>query len=218
MTREFFQKELNELHDSILQMGNMVENAIARAMTALKQQNVDLAHEVITNDNKIDELELAIEQKSLSLIALQQPIARDLRFIGTTLKINTDLERIGDYAVNIAKVAVTLSDKPFIKPLIDLPRMAETAQKMIRVNLQAFITYDAELATKAAQNDEEIDHLYNQVFRELLVLMSEDPRNIKQSTYLLLIARYLERAGDHATNISEWIVYMVTGKRVNLNG
>jgi len=217
LIRESFQKELDELRDSILKMGNMVESALDNAMTSLKRRDIDLAHKVIAGDVEIDALELEIEQKSLSLIALQQPMARDLRFLGTALKINTDLERIGDYASNIAKVMIDLGDQPFIKPLIDLPRMAEIGQKMIRDNLQAFVTYDYELAMKTAERDHEIDHLYNQIFRELLVLMGEDPKNIKQSTYLLLIARCLERVGDHATNISEWIVYMATGRRVELN-
>ncbi|KUK11566.1 MAG: Phosphate-specific transport system accessory protein PhoU [Clostridia bacterium 41_269] len=215
--RSSFRRELELLQNSILKMGSMVADALDNAMTALKQRDMELAQRVIAEDDKIDALELEIEQKSLSLIALQQPMAGDLRFLGTALKIITDLERIGDNALSLAKVTINLGNQPFIKPLIDLPRMAEICQKMIRDNLQAFVNRDHELAVKTAELDHEIDHLYNQIFRELLVLMGEDPRNIRQSTYLLLAARHLERIGDHATNISEWIVYMVTGNRVDLN-
>ncbi len=217
MVRESFQEQLNQLRDNILRMGNLVERAIELAITSLKKHDVDLAEKVVMDDEKIDDLEQTIEKQCLTLLALQQPMARDLRFISTALKIDTDLERMGDYACNIAKIVLTLGNEPFIKPLVDLPRMAETAQEMVRDNLKAYVNRDKELAIKAAEKDHAIDNLYNQIFRELLVLMTNNPRNIRQATYLLLVARHLERIGDHATNFSEWIIYMITGELVELN-
>lgn len=217
MARESFQEQLDQLRDNILRMGNLVERAIELSITSLKKRDVNLAEKVVMDDEKIDELEETIEKQCLVLLALQQPMARDLRFISTALKIDTDLERMGDYACNIAKIVLTLGNEPFIKPLVDLPRMAELAQEMVRDNLKAYVNRDKELAIKAAEKDHDIDHLYNQIFRELLVLMTDNPRNIRQATYLLLVARHLERIGDHATNFSEWIIYMITGELVELN-
>ncbi|MTI82990.1 MAG: phosphate signaling complex protein PhoU [Firmicutes bacterium] len=217
MARESFQEQLDQLRDNILRMGNLVERAIELAITSLKKHDVDLAEKVVMDDEKIDDLEQTIEKQCLTLLALQQPMARDLRFISTALKIDTDLERMGDYACNIAKIVLTLGNEPFIKPLVDLPRMAETAQEMVRDNLKAYVNRDKEMAIKAAEKDHAIDNLYNQIFRELLVLMTNNPRNIRQATYLLLVARHLERIGDHATNFSEWIIYMITGELVELN-
>jgi len=217
MVRESFQEQLNQLRDNILRMGNLVERAIDLSITSLKKHDVDLAEKVVMDDEKIDDLEQTIEKQCLTLLALQQPMARDLRFISTALKIDTDLERMGDYACNIAKIVLTLGNEPFIKPLVDLPRMAETAQEMVRDNLKAYVNRDKELAIKAAEKDHAIDNLYNQIFRELLVLMTHNPQNIRQATYLLLVARHLERIGDHATNFSEWIIYMITGELVELN-
>ncbi len=217
MVRESFQEQLDQLRDNILRMGNLVERAIDMAMTSLKKHDMDLAEKVVMEDEKIDELEETIEKQCLMLLALQQPMARDLRFISTALKIDTDLERMGDYACNIAKIVLTLGNEPFIKPLVDLPRMAELAQEMVRDNLKAYVNRDKELAIKAAEKDHEIDHFYNQIFRELLILMTQNPQNIRQSTYLLMVARHLERIGDHATNFSEWIIYMITGELVELN-
>jgi phosphate transport system protein len=217
MVRESFQEQLNNLRNDILLMGKLVETAIETAMAALKRQDLDLAEKVVMDDEKIDRLELDIERRCLSLLALQQPMARDLRFIGTALKINTDLERMGDYASNIAKVVLSLGEEPLIKPLVDLPRMADLAQKMVRENLAAYVNQDRDMALKAAMHDHDINILYHQVFNELLAFMTRDAANIKQATYLLFIARYLERIGDHATNLSEWIVYMITGERLELN-
>ncbi|TYO94620.1 phosphate signaling complex protein PhoU [Desulfallas thermosapovorans] len=217
MARESFQEQLSNLRNDILQMGKLVENAIDMAVVALKHQDLDLAEKVVMDDEKIDRLELAIESRCLSLLALQQPMARDLRFIGTALKINTDLERMGDYACNIGKVVLQLGSEPFIKPLVDVPRMAELAMQMVRENLTAYVNQDRNLALKAAMHDHEINILYHKVFNELVELMTRDPGNVKQATYLLFIARYLERIGDHATNLSEWIIYMITGERLELN-
>lgn len=217
MGRELLQEKLNEIRNDILHMGTLAQGAIDLAMTALVRQDADLAEKVVMDDAVLDRLELEVESKCLSLLALQQPMARDLRFVGTALKINTELERIGDYAVNIAKVVLALHDEPLIKPLEDLPRMAEIAQEMIRENLTAYVNGDREAALNAARNDYYIDRLYEQVFKDLLGLMLDDPRNIKQAMHLLLVSRALERIGDHITNVSEWIIYMVTGERLRLN-
>ncbi len=216
MARKSFQEQLNKLRNDILLMGKMVGNAIEMSVDALKRQDLELAVQVAMNDENIDRLQLDIEGRCLSLLALQQPIARDLRFIGTALKIITDLERMGDHASNIAKVAVSIGNEPFIKPLIDIPLMADLVQVMIRENLTAYVNQDREKALKTAMLDNDINAYFTKVFNELQQLMAKDPNNIKQAVYLLFIARYLERIGDHATNLSEMIVYMITGERLEL--
>ncbi len=216
MVRESFQEQLSKLRNDILQMGNLVENAIDMAAVALVNQDLELAEKVVMEDDNIDRLQMAIESMCLSLLALQQPMARDLRFISTALKINTDLERMGDYARNISKIVLKIGSEPLIKPLVDLPRMAELAQQMVRENLTAFVKQDRDLALQAAMHDREINKLYKNTFTELAELMARDASTIKQSIYLLFIARYLERIGDHATNLSEWIIYMITGERLEL--
>lgn len=217
MVRESFQEQLNSVRHDILHMGNLVENAIELAVTALKRQDLDLAAKVVMDDEHIDQMELVVEKKCLSLLALQQPLARDLRFIGTALKMNTDLERMGDYACNIAKVVLALGHEPFVKPLVELPRMAELSQLMLRENLTAYLHEDQNQALEAARYDHEIDMLYNKLLNELLAFMCQDPKNVKQATYFLFIARHLERIGDHATNLSEWIIHMIAGQRIRLN-
>jgi len=216
MVRESFQEQLRQLRNDILQMGNLVENAIAMTATALANQDLETAQKVVMEDDHIDQLQLAIENRCLSLLALQQPMARDLRFIGTALKINTDLERMGDYARNISKIVLKIGTEPLIKPLVDLPRMAELAQQMVSENLTAFVQQDRALALQAARHDRVINKLYKDIFTELAELMARDTSTITQSMYLLFIARYLERIGDHATNLSEWIIYMITGERLEL--
>ncbi len=216
MARKSFQEQLNKMRNDILLMGKMVGNAIEMSVDALKRQDLELAVQVAMNDENIDRLQLEIEGRCLSLLALQQPMARDLRFIGTAIKIITDLERMGDHASNIAKVVVSIGNEPFIKPLIDIPLMADLVQVMIRDNLTAYVNQDREMALKTALLDNDINAYFTKVFNELQVLMARDPGNIKQAVYLLFIARYLERIGDHATNLSEMIVYMVTGERLEL--
>lgn len=216
-TRKSYHQELDELQEEILKMGTLVEEAINNAVTALKERDLDLAQRVIDEDDIIDEMELEVEQKCLKLLALQQPMAVDLRIIGTALKIITDLERIADHATDIAKTTIRLQGQPYIKPLIDIPRMAELVQKMVRTALDAYVSQDAETARDMIKLDDEVDHLYKQIFRELLTYMMQDPSTINQATYLLFVASYLERVGDHATNLGEWVIYMVTGERVELN-
>ncbi len=216
MTRESYQEQLKKMRNDILLMGKMVGNAIEMSVDALKRQDLELAVQVAMNDENIDRLQLDIESRCLSLLALQQPMACDLRFIGTALKIITDLERMGDHASNIAKVVVSIRNEPFIKPLIDIPLMADLVQVMIRENLTAYVNQDREKALKTAMLDHDINAYFTKVFNELQELMARDPKNIKQAVYLLFIARYLERIGDHATNLSEMIVYMITGERLEL--
>lgn len=215
--REPFHDELDRLQQEILRMGNIVEEALGEAIKALAEGDVDRAKKVIDGDDRIDDLEVEIENKSLALIALQQPMAGDLRVLGTALKIVTDLERIGDHATDIAKVVVRLDAESLMKPLIDIPRMADNVRRMLRECLSAYVNRDVALARAMIELDDEVDHLYAQIFRELLTFMVEDPKKIKQGAHLLLVAQYLERVGDHATNLGEWVVYMVTGERVDLN-
>lgn len=217
MSRKSFHAELEELQKDILKLGGLVEQAIYKGVKSLSDMDVTLAQEVIDSDDVIDSYELEIENKCLTLIARQQPMARDLRTIGTALKIITDLERMADHSTEIAKVTKRLEAQELIKPLVDVPRMAQLAQRMVADSLQAFIRRDTNLALEMIELDHEVDHLYRQIFRELLILMMEDPRNITQATYILLVARNLERIADHATNLGEWIIYMVTGVRKELN-
>lgn len=217
MGRKSFHAELEELQKDILKLGGLVEQAIYKGVKSLVEMDVNLAQEVIDSDDVIDSYELEIENKCLTMIARQQPMARDLRTIGTALKIITDLERMADHSTEIGKVTKRLQGQELIKPLVDVPRMAQLAQRMVADSLQAFIQRDTNLALEMIELDHEVDHLYRQIFRELLILMMEDPKNITQATYILLVARNLERIADHATNLGEWIIYMVTGVRKELN-
>lgn len=217
MTRESFHVALQQLERELLRMGTLVEEAIYKAVNSLKDRDVALARSVVAGDDVIDRMQVEIEQRCLQLLALQQPLAGDLRAIGTALKITTDLERMADHSVDIAKITIRLEGQPLIKPLVDIPRMAEIARSMLRDSLNAYVNRDTALALEMIERDHEVDHLYNQIFRELLVVMIEDPKTIAQATYLLFVAQYLERIGDHATNLGEWIIFMVTGERKDLN-
>lgn len=217
MAREAFHDQLEQLQSELLHMGTVVEEAIERSVRSLAEQDTALAQAVIDGDDQADELELDIEQRCLALFALQQPMATDLRSIGTALKIVTDLERMADHATDIAKVTLRLAGQPLIKPLIDIPRMASIARTMVREALSAYVNRDAELAYSMIARDDEVDHLYSQIFRELLTYMMEDPRTVQQATHLIFVGKYLERIADHATNLGEWVIYMVTGERKELN-
>jgi len=216
-TRHTFDRALEELQQEILRMGSLVEQAIYNAVHSLATQDVNLAEQVIKGDRLIDQMELDIEDKCLKLIATQQPIAIDLRKISTGFKIITDLERMADHSVDIARITRRLAGQPLIKPLVDIPRMAALAQQMVKDGLDAYVKGDVELARTLNAKDDEVDHIYSQIFRELLTYMMEDPRTITQATYLLFVGRYIERIADHATNIAERVIYLVTGERPDLN-
>ncbi len=215
--RSYFDKELNQLNDMLQEMGRMSKEAIDNSIRSLVEHNSQLARKVIANDDLIDDMEFEIEERCIKLIATQQPLAGDLRKIFTTLKIITDLERIADHAVDISKVTIRLDGQEYIKPLIDIPRMAMLAREMVEDCINVYINGDLELAKGISQKDDEIDALYKQIFRELLVYMMESPRTINQATQFLMVSRFLERIGDHATNVCEWAVYAVSGKRTDLN-
>ena len=217
MTRQSYKEEVESLRNDLLKMAHLVEKAIIQSVESLANKDIELAKRIIAGDDVIDDMEHDIEKRCLRLLALQQPMASDLRAIGTALKIITDLERIADHASDIAKVTVRLEGQPLIKPLIDIPRMASIAESMIHDVLTAFVDGDAELAEEVSKRDDDVDNLYSQIFRELLLIMMEDPRTITQATYLLFVAQYLERVADHVTNLSEWVIYMVTGERKELN-
>lgn len=217
MTRNYFEQELQELDVLLIKMSSMVEETLNDSIKALKQQNVELAQKVIDNDDAIDDMEIEIEDKCLKLIALQSPLAKDLRMIATALKIITDLERIADYAVDISKITIRLSGEKYIKELIDIPRMTEIISDMLRASIDSYVNQDVNKAREAAQMDDEVDGIHKQIFRELLLIMMEDPKKINQATYFLFVSRYLERIGDHITNICERVIYSVTGEYVDLN-
>ena len=212
MPRESFDRHLRELQDEVLVMGSMVEKAIARSMEALKKRDLEMARQVISDDAKINEKRFGIENKCIELIISQQPMASDLRVIVAVLNIIIDLERIGDHAEGNAKIAVMIGDEPPLKPLIDLPRMSDKTRDMLRRSLDAFVNHDSEAAVGICGEDDEVDQLYDQVFRELLTFMAEDPRTITRATRLIWVAHNLERSADRVTNICERVVYMVTGK------
>lgn len=214
MVRHSYDQELADLRQALQNMGKAVDKAIDDAVISLAQQDAELARQVMEYDDAIDQMEIEIEDKCMLLIARQQPLARDLRIIGTGLKITTDLERMGDHAYDIAKIALATQHQPLIKPLVDIPRMAQMTQTMLKNSLEAYTTLDIALAEQVCLNDDEVDNIYHQVFRELLTYMMEDPKTISQATQLIFVARYLERIADHATNIAEWTIYMVTGQRL----
>lgn len=216
-SRQHYLDKLADLQRELLRMGCSMEEAVKKAITALVNHDAELAQEVIDGDEDIDDLLIAIESQCVKLIATEQPVAKDLRLIFTALKISTDLERMADYAVDIAKIAIRLADEVYIKPLIDIPRMADLAIDMVQNSLEAYVKQDALTAEKISRRDDIIDGLYKQIFRELLTYMIEDPKNINQATYFIFVARSLERIGDHATNLCEWIIYLVTGERKDLN-
>lgn len=209
-----FDEELKELKQKLLQMASLAEESIAKSVKALVERDKKLADAVIDSDEVLNLLEIEIDELCLRLLALRQPIATDLRFITSALKINSDLERIGDLSVNIAERSLDLIEEPLLKPLIDIPRMAQLAQKMVKDSLDAFVNRDAELARDVCRRDDEVDQLNHQIFRELLTYMMQDPTTITRSVDLILVGRHLERIADHATNIGEDVVYMVKGKTI----
>jgi len=216
-TRETFDRDLQQLQQDLLRMGGLVDAAIRGAIEALQARSVEQAEAVVVADNAIDALHLELEDRCLRLMATQQPMAKDLRMIAAVWTMTIDLERMGDHAEDIARITRRIAEQPLLKPLIDIPRMAELVREMLRDGLDAFLHRDVGLAERMAQKDDLVDHLYAQVFRELLTYMIEDPKNIQRATHLLMVAQALERMGDHATNIAERVIYMVTGTLRELN-
>ena len=211
-TRGTLERELEHVRSEILRMGSLVENAIERSVQSLKNRDADLAQQVINDDDAINQLRYDIEERCLELIATQQPAASDLRMVIAATHIAVELERMADHAEGTAEITKRIYQEPLLKPLIDIPIMAQVARSMLHSALDAFVAHDAEAAQKVALRDDEMDALYQQIFRELLTYMLEDPRTISRATYLLWVAHNLERIGDRATNICERIVFMTTGK------
>ena len=203
MLRTEFHRDLSALEDELLTLGGMVEKAIAKSLDALKNRNLTLAEEVIREDDVIDEMRFALEEKCIDLIATQQPLAGDLRILITALHVAVELERMGDYAEGIAKITLLMGDEPPLKPLIDIPRMADRAMDMLRRSLDAFVDRDTASAYQICDDDDEVDALYEQVYRELLTYMITDPGAIRRATFLLWVAHDLERIADRTTNIAE---------------
>jgi len=217
LVRERFTQKILEVKQKVLKMGALVENIIDSSVTAMKTQDLDLARNVLKKDDEIDQLELEIEKDCMMLLALQQPLAKDLRTIASVLKIITDLERMGDNAVNIAEVILEIGEEPILNSLKDIPRMADIAQKMLKMSLDAFVNEDIALAEKAAERDEDVDRLYETVINDFLNIIAEKRELTKQGTKLLFLGRYLERIADHSTNICERTIYMITGELKEIN-
>jgi phosphate transport system protein len=216
MTRHLFDKELEELHLELIKMGSLVEESISNTIIALKKQDVDMARIIFKNDDVIDEMERKIERICLTLIATQQPLAKDLRSISTALKIITDMERIADHSSDIAEISIRMANEKYIKPLIDIPKMAELARIMVNKSIDAYIKQDMELAIEVCNSDDAVDELFSKITLELINLMKNDSETIEQGIDFMLIAKYLERMADHATNIGEWVVFNITGEHEHL--
>lgn len=211
-TETQFQKELQELKEYLLKMATLVEETIHDAVQSLVKRDSDLATQIFQREKQINEMELVIDEMCLKLLALRQPMAVDLRFITSAMKIITDLERMGDQAVNIAERALSLNQEPQLKPYIDLPRMADIAQSMVKDVLDAFVNRDVQLARSVCERDDLVDGLNDQVVRELLTYMMSDPKTITRAVHLMIVARCLERIADHATNIAEGVIFVVAAK------
>lgn len=216
VTRHSFDQGLDDLHLDLINMGSLVEESIDNTILALKKQDVDLARKVFRNDDTIDELEQRIEKKCMNLIARQQPLAKDLRTISTALKIITDMERIADHSADIAEITLRMANVKYIKPLIDIPKMAELAKQMVNRSIDAYIKQDIKLAEEVCASDDDVDDLFNKIILELINIMKNDATTVEQGIDFMFIAKYLERMADHATNISEWVVFNVTGEHDHL--
>ena len=213
-TDKRYEEELKKLREEILYMGGMVEDQIQKSIKSLVERDSQLAELIIERDHEVNRLDVDIDDLCIKLLALHQPAGRDLRFITTGLKITTDLERIGDMAVNICERALELDQEPQLKPYIDIPRMARIAQRMIRESLDAFVREDTDLALKVCKDDAEVDDLNAQIFREVITFMVQDAQTINRAIKISSISKYLERIADHATNIAEMVIFMVKGKSI----
>ena len=216
-TRTGFHHQIQALEEEILLMGSMVEKQLDRSIAALKALDYEAARRVIAGDDEVDHQRFLIEEHTIQLMATQQPMASDLRVLVAALNIIVDMERMGDHAEGIAKIVLMHEDRPLLKPLVDIPRMAEIAHQMLHSSLDAFIARDAEAARQVMEQDDEVDQLYEQVYRELLTYMLNDPRTIDRATWLLWVAHNLERIADRATNISERVIFLATGHMPTAN-
>jgi len=212
MARTEYTQQLQQIQDDLLLLGSMVEKAIVRAVDALKERDLDGSQAVIDEDDQIDDFQVDLEERCVDLIALQAPMASDLRRLITVIQVASELERVGDYAEGIAKISLRMGDEPPLKPLIDIPRMAELGATMLRESLGTLTDLNMEVATRVAETDDVVDSLYEKIFRELFAYMTEDPGNIQRATYLIWIAHLLERIADRSTNIAERAIYLRTGK------
>jgi phosphate transport system protein len=210
--RKAFETELQELKDEILLLGSMVEHAIIDSVEALKKRDIKVAEGIIAKDKEINKKRFDIESQLMVLIATQQPMAHDLRLLASSMEIISELERMGDYAKGIANINVRMGDEPLLKPLIDIPRMAQIGVDMLHSALTAFINEDIEAAKAIPLKDDEVDALYNQIYRELMIFIIEDPKNIERANWLLWVAHNLERVADRVTNICERTVFIATGE------
>ena len=215
--RSALDREESRIKDDILRMGSMVESAIDRSIAALKQRDGALAQQIIDDDQLINQLRYKIENECLTVIATQQPTAHDLRIIVAATHVAVELERMADHAEGIAKITLRMLEQPLLKPLIDMPIMANIVKEMTRSGLESFVRNDAELARQTVARDDEVDQMYQQIFRELLTYMLEDPKNISRATFLLWVAHNLERIGDRATNLCERTIFVSTGQMGDLN-
>jgi phosphate transport system protein len=211
VTETHFQKELEELKENLLRMASLVEEAIRNAVQSLVKRDSELAQKTFEFEDRINKMEITIDDMCLKLLALRQPMAVDLRFITSAMKIGTDLERMGDLAVNIVERAISLNQEPQLKPYIDIPKMAEITQSMVKDALDAFVKHDSRLARSVCERDDLVDGLNDQVFRELLNYMMADPKTVARAIHLMIVARCLERIADHATNVAEDVIFIVDG-------
>ncbi|SCJ06499.1 Phosphate transport system protein phoU homolog [uncultured Clostridium sp.] len=211
MVRLTLTHDLDQLHQDLVEMATRAETAIEESIQALNRQDAALARSVIAGDDVVDELERAIEHRCLNILARHQPLARDLRAVSAALKVITDLERISDGATDIGEIVLRLAGQAYIKPLVDIPRMAELATSMVRDSISAYIQKDQHLAMAVTLRDDEMDAAFERILMELTHMMREHPESVAQAVDFLFIAKYLERMGDHATNIAEWVIYLVTG-------
>ena len=213
-TDRTYETQLGKLRSCLLEMGGLVEDQIIQAIRSLTERDPVLARATVERDHTVNRLDVEIDELSMKLIALHQPAARDLRLITTALKITTDLERIGDLATHISERAIELAAEPPVKPYVDIPRMADVASSMVHRSLDAFVREDVELALEVCSSDDTIDRMHDQLFRELLSFMTDDPQAISRTMRLLFVSKYLERIGDHATNIAEMVIFLVRGTSI----
>ena len=218
MVRADFDRNLKLLQEELLLLGGLVEKAIMDSIQALKTRDIELSHKIVSQDDIIDTKTNQIEEKAIDLIATQQPIAIDLRTLMSVIHISVELERMGDYAEGIGKIGIMMGDEPPVKPLVDIPRMADKASTMLKLSLDALVRRDPVLAKQVCESDDEVDHLYDVIYRDLIDLMVSDATTTQRATYLMWVAHDLERIADRATNIAERVIFLVTGQLVSSSG